>query len=110
MEAVSTSETSVNLYQTARRNIPEDSHVHDTKLLQESPLDVRLRNILYSPLTPSLLRLHTFLSTFKQLRNIFFHTSEIRTTIQSLQNNRKYYYVLIFSVLEIMRDDNFCTE
>jgi hypothetical protein len=27
MEAVSTSETSVNLYQTARRNIPEDSHL-----------------------------------------------------------------------------------
>jgi hypothetical protein len=28
MEAVSTSETSVNFYQTARRNIPEDSHPH----------------------------------------------------------------------------------
>jgi hypothetical protein len=28
MEAVSTSETSVNLYQTTRRNIPEDSHLH----------------------------------------------------------------------------------
>jgi hypothetical protein len=26
MEAVSTSETSVNLYQTTRRNIPEDTH------------------------------------------------------------------------------------
>jgi hypothetical protein len=28
MEAVSTSETSVNLYETTRRNIPEDSHLH----------------------------------------------------------------------------------
>jgi hypothetical protein len=28
MEAVSTSETSVNCYQTTRRNIPEDSHLH----------------------------------------------------------------------------------
>jgi hypothetical protein len=28
MEAASTSETSVNLYQTTRRNIPEDSHLH----------------------------------------------------------------------------------
>jgi hypothetical protein len=28
MEAVSTSETSVNIYQTTRRNIPEDSHLH----------------------------------------------------------------------------------
>jgi hypothetical protein len=27
MEATSTSETSVNFYQTIRRNIPEDSHL-----------------------------------------------------------------------------------
>jgi hypothetical protein len=27
-EAASTSETSVNFYQTARRNNPEDSHLH----------------------------------------------------------------------------------
>jgi hypothetical protein len=29
MEAVSTSETSVNFYETARRNIPEDSHLQN---------------------------------------------------------------------------------
>jgi hypothetical protein len=29
MEAASTSETSVNFYQTRRRNNPEDSHLHD---------------------------------------------------------------------------------
>jgi hypothetical protein len=28
METVSTSETSVNFYETIRRNIPEDSHLH----------------------------------------------------------------------------------
>jgi hypothetical protein len=28
MEMVSTSETSVNFYQTTRRNIPEGSHIH----------------------------------------------------------------------------------
>jgi hypothetical protein len=28
MEAVRTSETSANFYQTTRRNIPEDSHLH----------------------------------------------------------------------------------
>jgi hypothetical protein len=28
MEAVSTSEMSVNFYQTTRRNIPEDSRLH----------------------------------------------------------------------------------
>jgi hypothetical protein len=31
MEATSTSETSVNLYQTTRRNIPEDSHLHNRR-------------------------------------------------------------------------------
>jgi hypothetical protein len=29
MEAVSTSETPANLYQTTRRNIPEDSHFEE---------------------------------------------------------------------------------
>jgi hypothetical protein len=28
IEAASTSETSINVYQTARRNIPEESHLH----------------------------------------------------------------------------------
>jgi hypothetical protein len=28
MEVVSSSETSLNIYQTTRRNIPEDSHFH----------------------------------------------------------------------------------
>jgi hypothetical protein len=28
MEAISTSESSVSFYQTTRRNIPEDSHLH----------------------------------------------------------------------------------
>jgi hypothetical protein len=32
MEAVNTSETSANFYQTARRNIPEDSHLHTRRL------------------------------------------------------------------------------
>jgi hypothetical protein len=33
MEAASTSETSVNFYQTTRRNIPEDSHLHIISIL-----------------------------------------------------------------------------
>jgi hypothetical protein len=32
MEAVITSKTSVNFYETIRRNIPEDSHVHPNNL------------------------------------------------------------------------------
>jgi hypothetical protein len=28
LEAANTSETSVNVYHTTRRNIPEDSHLH----------------------------------------------------------------------------------
>jgi hypothetical protein len=31
MEAASTSETSVNVYQTARRNNPEDSHFQEIR-------------------------------------------------------------------------------
>jgi hypothetical protein len=31
MEAVSTSETSVNIRQITRRNIPEDSHLHSRR-------------------------------------------------------------------------------
>jgi hypothetical protein len=33
MEAASTSETLVNLHQTARRKIPEDSHLHEMSLV-----------------------------------------------------------------------------
>jgi hypothetical protein len=35
MEAASISETSVNLYQTTRRNIPEASHIHTRR--RENP-------------------------------------------------------------------------
>jgi hypothetical protein len=31
MEAASTSGTSLNIYQTTRRNIPEDSHLHNRR-------------------------------------------------------------------------------
>jgi hypothetical protein len=33
MESVTTSETSVNFYQTKRRNIPEDSHMNSKSML-----------------------------------------------------------------------------
>jgi hypothetical protein len=36
MEATSTSETSVNIYQTTRRNSPEDSHLHCGKRFHNS--------------------------------------------------------------------------
>jgi hypothetical protein len=36
MEAVSTAEMSVNIYQTTRRNIPEDSHLHTLYLFSVS--------------------------------------------------------------------------
>jgi BRCT domain type II-containing protein len=35
MEAVSTSETSDNFYETIRRNIPEDSHFHRLRVLEK---------------------------------------------------------------------------
>jgi hypothetical protein len=41
MEAASTSETSVNFYQTTRRNIPEDSHLQIPTYLNK--LDLRVK-------------------------------------------------------------------
>jgi hypothetical protein len=41
MEAVSTSETLVNFYQTTRRNNPEDSHLHTRR--RENLKSYRLR-------------------------------------------------------------------
>jgi hypothetical protein len=40
MEAVSTSQTSVNFYQTTRRNNPEDSHLRSLSCSQEPALHV----------------------------------------------------------------------
>jgi hypothetical protein len=40
IEAASTSDASINLYQTARRNNPEDSHLHNLIILQLLPLEV----------------------------------------------------------------------
>jgi hypothetical protein len=38
MVAVSTSKTSVNLYHTTLRSIPEDSHLHRSRVLRNSVL------------------------------------------------------------------------
>jgi hypothetical protein len=35
MEAVNTSETSVNFYETTQHNIPEDIHIQDKKLFMQ---------------------------------------------------------------------------
>jgi glycyl-tRNA synthetase alpha subunit len=43
MEAVSTSETSVNFYQTTRGNIPEDSHLHTHRHQNLKSHQVRLK-------------------------------------------------------------------
>jgi hypothetical protein len=44
MEAVNTSETSVNFYQTTQHNIPEDSHLHTCR--RDNPKSHLLCNIL----------------------------------------------------------------
>jgi hypothetical protein len=54
MEAASTSETSVNLHQTTRRNIPEDRRLH-TRLrenLESQPLNEFLHYRLFSAAGP----------------------------------------------------------
>jgi hypothetical protein len=41
MEAVNTYETSVSFYQTSRRNIPEDSNLHNNFILYITNLDTQ---------------------------------------------------------------------
>jgi hypothetical protein len=41
MEAISTSEMSVNVYQTTRRNIPDDSHLHTCRENLKSQSDTK---------------------------------------------------------------------
>jgi hypothetical protein len=45
MEAESTYETSVNFYQTTRRNIPEDSHLHKKKSVRIAGLRDGIRKL-----------------------------------------------------------------
>jgi hypothetical protein len=51
MEAVSTSEMSVNFYETTRRNVPQDCHLHDLRNLYEGEsnenrkTEIKIRNI-----------------------------------------------------------------
>jgi hypothetical protein len=48
MEEVLTSETSVNFYETARRNIPEDCHLH-TRRRENLKSHKALQNMYFSP-------------------------------------------------------------
>jgi hypothetical protein len=54
MEAGSSSETSVNFYQTALSNFPEDSHLHTRR--REN---LKLQRIILLSLPPSILRTYT---------------------------------------------------
>jgi hypothetical protein len=49
MEAANTSETSVNFYQTTRRNNPEDSHFHSRCPENLKSHNVRTRSIVWIP-------------------------------------------------------------
>jgi hypothetical protein len=49
MKAVSTSETSVNFYQTARRNMPEDNHLHTRR--RENLKSHRKKHVYFFELT-----------------------------------------------------------
>jgi hypothetical protein len=57
MEAVSTSETSVNFYRTTRRNIPEDSHFHTRRSMNlKSHVSILCRHYsVYAKITNALM-------------------------------------------------------
>jgi hypothetical protein len=46
MEAVSSSEMSVSIYQTARRNVPEDSHLQDHLAFSATVLQIGVLKVL----------------------------------------------------------------
>jgi hypothetical protein len=46
MEAVSTSETSVSFYETTRRSILEDSHLHVGAIVRATSVRVKFYNLL----------------------------------------------------------------
>jgi hypothetical protein len=60
MEAVSTSETSVNFYQTTRRSIPKDSHLQTWR--SENLKSHTSQIIVFTPKLPQQLRQNTSLS------------------------------------------------
>jgi hypothetical protein len=65
MEAVSTSKMSLNFYQTTRRNIPEDSHLHtrrreNLKLLMFSKTACYASNSWYVTFTTRLTEIYNF--------------------------------------------------
>jgi hypothetical protein len=53
METASTSETSINFYQTTRRNIPEDSHLHFATVRTWNLTNFQLVLIILWPCTVS---------------------------------------------------------
>jgi hypothetical protein len=59
MEAVSTSETSVNFYQTTRHDIPEDSHLHTHR---REDLKSQLIDCFYYPIIVYLTVKHIVIS------------------------------------------------
>jgi hypothetical protein len=54
MEEASTSETSVNFYQTTRRNIPEGSHLHPQVMFPSEVMYIFIWHSLYS--SPNIIR------------------------------------------------------
>jgi hypothetical protein len=87
MEAVSISETSVNLYQTTHRNIPEDSYLHMLCIQFKSPFK---RNGVF---------LHALTAMLNCWRKIYFITSYLSKAFLHTKRKKKGIYFNIFHTL-----------
>jgi hypothetical protein len=98
MEAASTSETSVNFYQTTQRYNPEDSHLHTRRrenlksYLRNSQVVWKMqgKQVIISPLC--LYFLHEYKERKKkkvQEGGVFYHRNETRHNPTQVDNRRK---------------------
>jgi hypothetical protein len=110
MEAVNTSETSVNFYETTRRNIPEDSHGHLrlTYLGKWKMTSTIYRNKIFSGYQPHQLVLETlFFSPFSQLTRLVAREDFI--ILSRGESSRSYTIYLTKHVVKISSGLNWLT-
>jgi hypothetical protein len=96
MKAISTSETSVNVYQTTRRNKPEASHIHARRRENLKYHKVRiLMNALVVRFKRSYLRLESLTKTIGNVKK----DSMLTYLIFEIGDSLKVYYIELGGIL-----------
>jgi hypothetical protein len=96
MEAVSTSETSVNFYETTRCNIPEDSHIHT-----HCRENLKSQTEDYLPISFFLVTFHNLSLFWPFSKNL--ETNYVTTTTCCLSLEHETFIVIAFRYLVLNR-------